>query len=929
MLELNIIGWPQIRLAGELLAVRPRRLLFFSFLALEGPVDRGKLAACFWDGLDPEVARSRLRLELHRIAHSDLGAFLQVSGESVEVRVQCDARDFIVASQSGRWDEMARMYRGPLLSNQVVDVPALQFWLETTRVRYAEHVRLALEELGAAADRQGDPVAALAAERRLLDIDPYAEATCARVSGRLRSLGRPEEAAALEVQFQARYRADVGEPARPVAGALRCLQAQVRPRAPRPTIQDPPCVGRELILRQLDGWLSLNSPVVLLTGEGGVGKTRLVEEWLRRRGEEGLVLRGGQLGRSVPFSVVGEALHRIGEVRLRALAPDLKTELASLWPELVPDQRKKRASSKLRLLEAISEALFLALDGTVMVLDDLHWFDPSSVQVLHHALGRWRQRGTVPRLLATARPGELADHAPALAWLQEAELSGHLIRSEVLPLSEVAVLQLIRQLSGSQQATGFARKLHGLSGGNAYALLAFLQGLEDQGALQTTGEEGWSLTLDLNELNQYLAPPLRDRLCRMVGLAGQPVLRWMEAAALLSPPFEFGVAQAGSGLAEIAALSALDHALAHRWIVRSTGSGYRLSHDLLLHALQGQLQPDRARVIHRRIAQHLERPGANPAQVALHLEGCGERSRAYGFWTEAARLAASVWAHGEALALLGRALACQDDPREQIEVRQQRCTHFKALNDLDGWSAELDRLALVLEDADVDRETSAARLAYVCQRTQLLWRQGDLAQALAFSEPWSQGEASNERVGLLHDRAQMLYQLDRYREASDLLLGALGQLGPGRDRLAANLHNAMTLCALELGQVDAAREHSARAIRMFAELGLLHGLASAHGNRAMVWATMGDRAAQRHALEQALSYAAEGRNVFLERQCLEALCDVVTEDADWSLGLELATRGLELCESSMDQQGVQAFQVRIDGLRRNRAQTEQVATVMT
>ena len=929
MLELNIVGWPQMRLGGELIAVRPRRLLFFSFLTLEGPVDRGKLAACFWDGLDPEVARSRLRLELHRIAHSNLGSSLRVSGESIEVQVQSDALDLSAASRAEQWAEVARLYRGPLLSNQAVDTPALQAWLEATRAEYAERARLALIELAADADRRGDAVSALTSERQLLELDPYSEAACARVVDRLQGLGRLDEAAALGLQFQVRYRADVGRPTVSMPPLPHWVRGPDRPAVLRPTIRDPPCVGREAVFRQLHTWMNSSSPVVLLTGEGGVGKTRVVEEWLRQRGEEGLVLRGGQLVQSVPFSVVGEALHRIGEVRLRALPSDLKAELAFLWPELVPDQRKKRASSRLRLLEAISEALFLVSEGTVLVLDDLHWFDPSSVQVLHHALWRWRLKGTVPRLLATARPAELAEHASVLAWLQEIESSGDLTRSEVRPLSEMAVLQLIRQLSGSQQATRFARKLYGLSGGNAYALLAFLQGLVDQGALKTTGEEVWSLTVDLDGLNQYLAPSLRDRLCQMIGLVGRPALRWMEAAALLSPPFDFEAARAGSGLDEESALSAHDQALAHRWIVPAPPSGYRLSHELLLHALQGQLQVDRTRVIHRRIASWLERPGANPAQLAHHLEESGDRLRAYPFWKEAVSQAVLVWAHGEALALLEHALACQDDPDVRVELHSQRFTHFKALNDLEGWSVELDRLARLLNEPGVGGDTGPAYLAYVRQRTHLLWRKGDLAQALDFSKPWSQGEASDERVALLHDRAQMLYQLGRSQEASDVLLGALEHIRPDQNRLAANLHNALTLCAVDLKQIDAALEHSAWAIRMFAELNLKHGLASAHGNRAMISAAVRDRAAQRRELEQALRYAAEGKNVYLERQCLEALCDVVTEDADWSVGLALATRGLELCESSIDQQGVQAFQTRIDSLKRERASAERLTTLTT
>ncbi len=903
MLELNIMGWPQMRLEGKPLAVRPRRLLFFSYLALEGPLDRGRLASCFWDGLDPEVARSRLRLELHRIAISVPGRFLRVSGETVGVQVQCDARDLANAFHAGDWAEAARLYRGTLLAKQAADRPALQAWLETTRAQYAEQARVALEHLVAEADQRSDPLSALAAEEQLLELDPYSEARCAKVLARLRDLGRHRDASALEAQFKVRYWADVGP---------RSI-AERQPRAAhttpeRPSLRNPPFVGREVICTQLDTWMAQPSQMALLTGEGGVGKTRLAEEWLSQRGARMLVLRASQLAQSVPFSAVGELLHQIGEARLRALSPVWRSELSSLWPELVPDQRVKRSSSQPRLLEAISEAMRLGADGAVLVLDDLHWFDPSSVQAVSHALRRWQMKGQAPRVLATARPGDLVEHGAALAWIQDLERAGNLSRLEVSPLGEVAVLKLIRQLSGSQQATGLARRLHSLSGGNPYALLAFLQGLEEQGVLRTA-DQGWHLAVDLHRLDQHLAPSLRDRLCQMVRQAGRPLLRWMETAALLTAPFDFEAAMQGACLSEDQALSALDQALTHRWVVAAGPSGYRLSHDLLRHALQAQLSPARARVVHRRLAAHLDRPGSDPGQVAHHLECAGAHHQAYPFWMAAASNAAALWAHSEALEMLTHALACQNDPQEQAALRLQRCTHLKALNDLAAWGEELDRLEILLGEMKTSDVRDAHELAYIRQRTHLLWRTGEFTQALAFSQPWTHGTASEERVALLHDRAMLLYQVDRTQEAVELLNMALGQLGPGSQRIAANLHNALTLCALDLEQNERGLDHALQAVQLFDELDLKDGLASAHGNQALAFAALGDRTAQRQSLERAFRYATESQNVFLERQCLEALCDVMAEDNDWAAGLALATHGLELCESALDERGSDQFQL--------------------
>ncbi|WP_188961184.1 ATP-binding protein [Deinococcus aquiradiocola] len=908
------MGWPRLTRAGRPVAVRSRRLLFLTYLALEGPVERRRLAAAFWDGQEPEAARSRLRLELHRIARSDLRDAVVIDGETVAVQLTCDAVALADAVRAGRWAEVADLARGPLLAEAAVDVPALQAWLEAARARYAGWARDSLEQLAGAADRAGDAPGALEAEQRLLDLDPYSEEVCARVLARLHALGRVQDAATLEARFRIRYRDELGAAPRLPSSAQRSPLTPERPAARRPSLEAPPFVGRDATLRALDAWAQTAARVALLTGEAGVGKTRLAHEWTGRRGERALVLRGSQLGQGVPFSVVGECLHHIGEARLQALAPVWRAELASVWPDLAPDQRARPASNLPRLLEAVSEALYVGLEGTLIVLDDLHWFDPSSVQAVAHALNRWRLPGPL-RILATARPGELNSHGPVLAWLDDLERSVTLTRTEVPPLTEMSVLNLIRQLSGSHQATGFARKLHALSGGNAYALLAFLQGLIERDVLRAPEEEHlpWTLTVDLDHLDRHLPSTLRDRLVQAVSGAGRPALRWMETAALLAPPFDFQAVQAGSGLTEDDALTALEQATAHRWIEAADPAGYRVRHDLLRHALQHQLQRERKRVVHGRVAAHLIRTAGAPAQVAHHLQQAGDRSGAVPYWLDATQQAEAVWAHEEVLDTLAHALECEDDANRRTDLHLRRCQHFKALNDLGGWDAELGLLAATLQGTSEASDTQ--RLAYVRERTHLLWRSGDHAQALAFSEPWSHGAVTPERTALLHDRAVILYRDDRTGEALKILETALADLDPAWTRLEANLHNALVLCCLELGLIRRGLAHAEHAIELFGNLQLRDGLASAHANQALIHAALDDRAAQRHALETALRHATEAQNIHLQRQCLESCCDIATEDGDWPRAATLATRGLELSELMTDHTGIQDFQARLTRLR--------------
>ena len=813
MLELTVLGLPQLRQERTFLPVRAHRLMFLSYLALEGPVDRGTLAACFWEGFDPAVARSRLRLELHRVRQSRLGPALGMTGESVQLNVECDAVQAREAHAAQDWERVAAAYRGEFLATMAADTPMLQAWLESWRATFVRQVDEALRQLVAAADRNGESEKALQHQYRLLELNPYSEEICGAVVTRLSQLGRPDEARRCADRYRLLAVADLGldqpTPVPPVLLGRRSEHREDAALEPKPG--ESPLVGRDTLWAQLDTWQRSPSSVLILTGEGGVGKSRLVSDWCRRQGKRALIVQGVELGRGVPYYALGETLRQVDPAVFRVLKPVWKAELAALWPDLFPESPTARTSSPLRLLEALTEVLRAAMPDNLLVLEDLHWFDAASIQVLAHALKRWQGQGDAPHLLVTARPGELAEQTAALTWLAELEREGMARRTVVPPLSQVAVLSLIRQLSGSHQATGFARRLHALSGGNAYALLAFLQGLEDQGVLERPPEGTWKLTVNLGALEEYLTPTLGEALCLAIERHGAAPLRWLETASLLTPPFDFDAVWDGSGLEESAALSVLDLALKHRWIIAEETTGYRLGHDLLRHALQSQLRPERAIRVHRKLARHLAASGGHVAELARHLEAAGERDSAYPQWREAARQAARQWAHSEALAFLERALACTAEPLPRLEAQFQRCVHHKALNDLNGWSQELDSVESLLHN-QTDRpefqpHAAEAVLKCVRQRAHLLMRAGRVDEALTLSEGWTAGDLNEERVALLHDRGAILQSLGRPEEAVNLLQSLLARLGPEQEKAKANLHNALASAAADAGRLQIGRAH--------------------------------------------------------------------------------------------------------------------------
>lgn len=928
MFELTVLGLPHLRRGTTFLPVRSNRLMFLSFLALEGPVDRGTLAACFWEGFDPSVARSRLRLELHRVRQSALKTALNVTGESVQLNVECDAVLVREAYAAREWERVAAAYRGEFLATLAVDTPMLQAWLESWRATFARQMERALQELVTAADQNGDSEDALRHHSRLLELNPYSDEICRGVVARLHQLGRPNEAQICEDRYRARAVADLGLslPAKaPLVRSPVDSDAVLNlPLSP----SEPPLVGREVLWGELDAWMQSPSPMLLLIGEGGVGKSRLATEWHCRQGKPAFTVQGVELGRGVPYYAIGEALRYVDPAVFRSLKPVWKAELAALWPDMFPESVTSHPSSLLRLLEALTEALWAVMPEHLLVLEDLHWMDAASIHVLAHALKRWQTRGDAPRLLATARPGELAEQDQALAWLAELEREGKAHRLVVPPLGQGAVLGLIRQLSGSHQATGFARRLHALSGGNVYALLAFLQGLEDQDVLERPPGGPWKLTVNLEELEEYLTPTLTEALCLGIERHGTDPLRWLETASLLTSPFDFDTVWDGSGLDESVALSVLDLALKHRWIIAEESTGYRFGHDLLRHALQAQLRPERAIRLHRKLAQHFSASGGHVADLARHLEAAGDLQAAYPQWREAARQAARHWAHDEALAFLERAVACTADPTLRLEGQFQRCVHHKALNDLEAWGQELDAVETLLTthaDHPAFQPNSAeTRLKCIRQRAHLLLRTGRVDEALVLSDGWTTDDLSEEKIALLHDRGAILHSLGRPHQAAQLLELLLGRLEPGQLKAKANLHNALALAVADAGQLKKGFEHAEQAIALFGELHttgepyMKEGLACAYGNQASLYEQLGDDQAQLQALEVAVQHAAEASNVYIQRQCLEVMCEVAEKLGQWAVGIKHATKGLELCEEVLDVRGADLFDEWIGRFRESR-----------
>jgi DNA-binding SARP family transcriptional activator len=508
----------------------------------------------------------------------------------------------------GEWGEdealqqAVDLYRGPFLAGfSLPGSPEFEAW--ATQERHAWE-RLYLEALAALIEERtarGEYDAAIPYARRYLETDDLAEevhrclielyATIGDRSSALRQFERCT--AVLERELGVR---PLPETRAVYQAVLEGRPPPLRRAVPAPTWTtlpslDAPLVGRDEALRLLKRAFararSGYGGVVLISGEAGIGKSRLMQDFVTRlEGEATVVVGGGhEAEQGMPYWPLVEALRphlpAIDWVAL-GVEPFYLAEVSRLWPELrtllpdlpaltsvEPDQEQSRLFQAL-----VHWLLSLAAQRPplILCLDDLHWADEATLSWLGY-LARQLRRAPV-LVLGAYRTEEAAAVAALRAGLTRLSVLRE-VRLEGLPVADV--LRLVRHLSGqSSSAELLSQRLHRETGGNPFFLLETLRAMFEAGILWED-ETGWSTGVDeITEDYRELPLPdtvyeaIRDRLRRLSPQARQV----LEAGAVIGHQFNFELVCATSGRREGEVVDALD-VLSARQVLSEHESRYR------------------------------------------------------------------------------------------------------------------------------------------------------------------------------------------------------------------------------------------------------------------------------------------------------------------------------------------------------------------
>jgi tetratricopeptide (TPR) repeat protein len=428
-----------------------------------------------------------------------------------------------------------------------------------------------------------------------------------------------------------------------------------------------PFAGRSSELARLRGaWAAATDGcrAVLVSGEPGAGKTRLVGEFAREAHEQSaLVLYGAcEDGLTVPFQPLSEACSWYCD---HAKSPPLGAypdELARLSGrvEVHLDHPPASlggdpASEQHRLFVAVSSWLedVASVGPLLVVVDDLHWASRETLLLLRHVL---RAGTSVPLLVvATYRDTDLDGDHPLQAMLADFSRLETVQRICLEGLDPDDVVALAGSVSsdglpagGEQRA--LAVSIHAETAGNALFVTEVLRDLAE--------------SPDSRPGSATIPPGLRDVIAQRLARLGVEAGTALQTAAVAGPTFRVATVAAGAGLSEHAVLDVLERTCRARLTDEMGPELFRFSHALVRSTLLGDVSKTRRQRVHQTIGSFLEKSDARAAsELAYHwceAGGSGDLTKAARYSLSAAEMAMRSSAYGDAARIAQRAVDIVD-----------------------------------------------------------------------------------------------------------------------------------------------------------------------------------------------------------------------------------------------------------------------------
>lgn len=644
-----------------------------------------------WPDDLPDIARSRLHVRISQLRKAIGGgkAFLQtLDGGYIFTP---DASCWLDVDEFQAWITEAQRYQESGQQPQAIQTYELarslyrddylvedlySDWTVAEREFYRERFLDLLIELSECYAQQGRFRLATTRAREALAIDPLREIIYVRLM--LYHYYAGERTQALNVFERCQKVLAEELSVSPLTTTLE-IESQIRagtlwrnsttPRYPPPMYEgrlfevpfisgEIPFVGRELEYAWLIAqWQNQDQRIILLEGEVGIGKTRLIEvfsQYIKTQGARVLHARISPSEHS-PLGPLAAALHPLLEDRvLTKLSPTTLAALAAILPDLRSPQGHINPLPALplqadreRLYKAVSALGAACADPSIiLIVDDAHRLNAVAVNILS-------QLSPFIKLLLSYRSEDTPFNHPIREVFKSAA-------RKLEPLPPNAVKEIVYRLSG-HDLPDISKQISGQSSGNPLFVVALLQHLFEIGKYYVDTEGHWAVTdKEISELPPSLYATISARLQRL----NRQQRRIFDFAVVVGGEFDFDLLQNVSKENEESLLSILDELIDLALIqeTRNTDRGeFIISHDRYIEVEYATIPVPRRKQTHRLVAQVIESLYAGQLSnylpsLADHYDKAEDSERAVHYATLAGEQAVAQFAGDQALRYLGRAL---------------------------------------------------------------------------------------------------------------------------------------------------------------------------------------------------------------------------------------------------------------------------------
>jgi DNA-binding CsgD family transcriptional regulator/tetratricopeptide (TPR) repeat protein len=630
-------------------------------------------------------------------------------------------------------------------------------------------------------------------------------------------------------------------------------------------VSSPFFVGREAPLAilgaALDSAAEGNGSTVLVAGESGIGKSRLVAELsVRARGGGFTVLTGECLELAegeLPYAALIGALRSLLRERpsedVAEVLGDRSGELGRLLPELRPGGGPAGGEfavegAQARLFEQLLGALSrLGSEAPVLlVIEDLHWADRSTRDFLAFLVRNARRERLA--LVATYRSDELHRRHPLRPFVLELERSGQATRIDLAPFDEDELKEQLTAIAGVTPAPDLLERLRERSDGNPFFAEELLAASAGPGGT--------------------LPESLRDALLLRVESLSQEAQSVLQIAAVAGRTIDHSLLGAVTSSGEVELNAAIREAISGYVLIQDPNStGYSFRHALLREAVYGDLLPGERRSLHVALAEALEEhpdlgssAAASAAEIAHHWHEAHDLPRAMRASIEAGLGAERIRALAEASLHFQRALEVWDVAKVggeepalgRIEV-MRRAAEAEGLAGDAARASALARAALELVDADRDPVTAAL----IHERIgRYMWIEGRGEESLPENrravELMAADPPSADRALVLAALGQMLMLCNRFDECLPPCEEALAIAREvGAESIEAHALNSVAATYCHRGEPGRAVEATGEAREIANRLGLIEEIGRSYVNGS-------DALDQAGRVEESIALAQEG-----------------------------------------------------------------------